>query len=311
MDARPGAHWLTDAATPVRGRMRRLLLLAVMLLLLPSVVSAQYFGQNKVRYGAMDFQVLSTEHFDIHFYDEKRDAAFEVGRMAERWHARLAPVLGGPLSSRQVIVLYASHPDFRGTTVVPGEIGETTGGLTEGIRRRIVMPLAGPLADTDHVLGHELVHAFQFDVIERLRKQDIGVRGAFNLPLWFIEGIAEYLSLGPVNAHTAVWLRDGVSREDLPTIAALDSPKYFPYRWGHAFWAHVASRYGDGVIHPMLVAAATSGEPATAVKAVLPVDADALAADWHGALKGTFGAAQDREATPVMRPLLDRRAGRA
>ena len=43
-------------------------------------------------------------------------------------------------------------------------IGEATGGVTEILKRRIVLPLAGPLAETDHVLGHELVHAFQFDI---------------------------------------------------------------------------------------------------------------------------------------------------
>src|SRR5512147_738656 len=100
----------------------------------PAPAWAQYFGQNKVRYNPMDFKVLETKHFDIHYYDEKRDAAVEAGRLAERWYARLLPIFGEPLSSRQALVLYASHPDFRGTTVVPGEIGETTGGLTEGVR---------------------------------------------------------------------------------------------------------------------------------------------------------------------------------
>jgi len=35
-----------------------------------------------------------------------------------------------------------------------------TGGVTQGLNRCFVLPLTGTLADTDHVLGHELVHAF-------------------------------------------------------------------------------------------------------------------------------------------------------
>ncbi|MFN7983117.1 MAG: BamA/TamA family outer membrane protein [Vicinamibacterales bacterium] len=304
MESQPRVRRFADAVINMRRAVALTALLTAAVFLFPSLASAQYFGQNKVRHSDMSFQVLTTEHFDIHFYDEKRDAAFEAGRMAERWHARLAPVFGGPLSSRQTIVLYASHPDFRGTTVVPDEIGETTGGLTEGIRRRIVMPLAGPLADTDHVLGHELVHAFQFDVIERLRKQDIGVRAAFSLPLWFVEGMAEYLSVGPVGAHTAVWLRDGVSRDALPHIAQLDDPSYFPYRWGHAFWAHVAGKHGDTVIQPLLVAAATSGDPVAALETVLGIEAERLSAEWHTGLKRTYGADGNRDSSPAMRPLL-------
>jgi hypothetical protein len=132
------------------GRLAGLTLLAVCLLALNG--NAQYFGQNKVRHEIHDFKVLKTDHFDIHYYDEKKDTAVEFGRMAERWYSRLRTILNHDLSGRQAIVLYASHPDFRGTTVLPDYIGETTGGVTEGLRRRIIMPLSGPLADTDPVL---------------------------------------------------------------------------------------------------------------------------------------------------------------
>ena len=68
------------------------------------------------------------------------------------------------ISRRQPLILYASHPHFEQTNVLQGSIGEGTGGVTEVLKRRVVMPLAGPIAETDHVLGHELVHAFQFDM---------------------------------------------------------------------------------------------------------------------------------------------------
>jgi hypothetical protein len=216
---------------------------------------AQYFGQNKVRHESFDFKVLHTEHFDIHYYDEEHKIAIEAGRMAERWYARLSKVLNHELSSRQPVILYADHPDFRSTGVVPGHIGETTGGVTEGLRRRLVMPLAGPLAETDHVLGHEMVHAFQFDITSRSGPMS-GAPGALRLPLWFVEGMAEYLSLGPVDAHTAMWMRDAVAREKLPTIRELDHPRYFPYRYGQAFWAFVAAQYGDQAIGGLLRAGA-------------------------------------------------------
>jgi hypothetical protein len=45
--------------------------------------------------------------------------------------------------------------------VIPDYINESTAGVPEGLRRRVVMPFAGATAETDHVLGHELVHAFQ------------------------------------------------------------------------------------------------------------------------------------------------------
>src|SRR5262249_42904457 len=157
-----------------------------------------YFGQNKVHRRRIAFRVLKTEHFDIYFSQSERPAVDIAARMAERWYARLSRVFVHQLYERQPLVLYASQPDFEQTNIVPGQIGDSTAGLTEPIRRRIVLPFAGPLADTDHVIGHELVHAFQFDMTSLLgtfpRRS-----GLDHLPTWFVEGMAEYCSIGPLD----------------------------------------------------------------------------------------------------------------
>ena len=70
------------------------------------------------------------------------------------------------------------------------------------------------------------------------------------LPLWFIEGMAEYLSIGPVDPNTAMWIRDAARQEMLPEIKDLNNPKYFPYRWGQAVWAYIGGRYGDRAVGP-------------------------------------------------------------
>ncbi|MGH9628038.1 MAG: peptidase S9, partial [Bryobacteraceae bacterium] len=251
---------------------------------------AQYFGKNKVRYETFDWKVLKTEHFDIYYYEREREAAVEAGRMAERWYARLSQVLAHNLPLEQPIVLYASHPAFRQTTVTPGFIGATTGGFTEALKRRVVLPFAGPLAETDHVLGHELVHAFQYDISKQDDLPGVGFQapGAVRLPLWFVEGMAEYLSVGPVDALTAMWLRDAVKRDELPTIDDLYDPKYFPYRWGHAFWAYVAGRYGDQVVAEMLKSAGRAGSPEGAINRVLKTTPAALTEDWHRSIMDEY-----------------------
>ena len=142
-------------------RLRGIVALAFLLLLgtaLPS--AAQYFGRNKAQYEKFEFKVLTTAHFDIYYYPEEEAAVRLAARMAERWHSRLTQLLENELSGRQPLILYAAHPHFQQTNIL-GEIGEGTGGVTEGNRRRIILPFAGGLAETDHVLGHELVHAFQ------------------------------------------------------------------------------------------------------------------------------------------------------
>ena len=262
------------------------LILAVALGPLAPTAEAQYFGRNKVQYRSFEFQVLETEHFDVHYYDEERVAAEQAARMAERWYARLSRILDHQLSGRQPLILYGGHPEFEQTNAIAGELGEGTGGVTEVLKRRIVLPLAASLAETDHVIGHELVHAFQFDIT---RKGGGGVGGggptALYLPLWFVEGMAEYLSIGPVDPHTAMWLRDAAHHNTLPSLAKLSDPKYFPYRYGQAFWSYVAGRWNDEVIGQILKATDRNGDVRPAFQKVLGTNADSLALAWHRELR--------------------------
>ena len=261
---------------------------AVLCVLAPAFnASAQYFGQNKVQYRRFDFQVLKTEHFDIYFYPSERAGVEIASRLAERWYARLERFFGHKLRGRQPLVLYASHTDFEQNNIIPGDMGEGTGGVTEPVRRRIVLPFGGPLADTDHVIGHELVHAFQFDVTTG-PNAPAGQNGAERLPLWFIEGMAEYVSVGPADSNTAMWLRDAARQEKLPSIQDLDNPKYFPYRWGQAFWAYVGGRWGDEVIPRMLAIAGAAGDVNVAIERVLGVKTKDLSSQWQAAIREAY-----------------------
>ena len=115
------------------------------------------------------------------------------------------------------------------------------------------MPFAAGLGATDHVLGHEIAHAFQID-IAKSAGQD-----AFVLPGWFIEGMAEYLSLGSGDRHTAMWLRDAAANKRLPTFTQLEDPQYFPYRFGHALWSFLTVRYGDDILGQVMRSKAALG----------------------------------------------------
>jgi Tol biopolymer transport system component len=290
-------------------RIRRLSCLAlVAALVLPSVAWAQggYFGRNKVQYRQFDFKILKTEHFDIYFYPEEDAAAGLASKMAERWYARLSKVLGHQLRGRQPLILYASGPHFRQTNAIEGELGEGTGGVTEAAKRRIVLPFAGPIESTDHVLGHELVHAFQYDITNTDVRSAGGSAGALTLPLWFIEGMAEYLSIGPVDPHTAMWMREAARREKLPDIKDLNNPRYFPYRYGEALWAFIGGRYGDNMVGSLLRAAIGRGGYEAAFKEVLGVDSKELSKQWHDAEMAAYRPVAEVTKMPgaIARPLV-------
>jgi len=270
----------------------------------PAGAQIGYFGQNKVQYRTFKFQVLATPHFDIYYYPEEEAASRMAARMAERWYARLSSVLSHELRGRQALVLYGSGSQFRQTNVVEGDLGEGTGGVTEAYKRRIVLPFAGPIEATDHVLGHELVHAFQYDITNT--NASSGSAGALALPLWFIEGMAEYLSIGPHDPHTAMWMREAVRRERFPQIDQLDNPKYFPYRYGQALWAFIGGRYGDRTIGNLLRSGAGRDGYKGAFQRVLGVTSKDLSQQWHDATVAAYRPIAEATRMPgqFARPLL-------
>lgn len=256
---------------------------------------AQYFGRNKVKYESFDFKILRTGNFDLYYYPETETATGDAGRMLERWYARFHFLFGTGLSDRQPVILYANHADFQQTNVIGGLISQGVGGVTEGMKNRVVIPFTGVYREDDHVLGHELVHAFQFD----MARQAGGLRrSAGRVPLWFVEGMSEYLTLGHGYPLTSMWMRDAVLRDAVPTIDDVSGdPRYFPYRYGHAIWSYITSRHGDEVVSGLLLAAFRRGFNG-AVEEVLGTSVDSLSSGWRESVEKTWGPELEGRSNP-------------
>jgi Tol biopolymer transport system component len=247
------------------------------LMLLPSSVAAQ-FGRNKVQFDDFSFLVMESDHFDWHFYEEAAEAVADVARMGERWYERFARTFQHEFEATKPVVLYADHPDFQQTNTLSGFVSEGTGGVTESMKNRIIMPLTGSYWDTDHVLGHEIVHQFQYNIAQA---RPGGIQGMSTLPLWLIEGMAEYLSVGRDDPHTAMWIRDAISRGDLPTIRQMTrESRFFPYRFGQAFWAYIGGRYGDDAVIEIYRRSLRVGFEG-AINQVIGMGTDTLSARWR------------------------------
>ncbi len=102
--------------------------------------------------------------------------------------------------------------------------------------------------------------------------------------------MAEYLSIGPVDPHTAMWIRDAARQEKLPQIKDLNNPKYFPYRWGQAVWAYIGGRWGDAGDRPAAHSPRRrTGDIDAAFEHVLGVKSEEFSTEWHAAIQRTYG----------------------
>ena len=223
---------------------------------------------------------------------------------SELWYTLHQQVFRDTFKKPNPIILYADHPDFQQTTAIDGEIDVGTGGITEGLKNRVVMPVMETNQMTRHVIGHELVHAFQYHLL--LGKDSSSYENLNNLPLWMIEGMAEYLSLGKNDSYTAMWMRDAYLNHDIPTVKDLTySNKYFPYRYGEAFWSFIGSTYGDTVIVPFFKNTARFGFE-YGIKRTFGYDDKTLSNLWKNAIEATYKPfLKDTAQVPVGHRLID------
>lgn len=263
------------------GRIRPLAMLLLFASIWPGLATAQYFGQNKVQYDHFDWSTLETEHFDVYFYEGEREAAVDAARMAERSYRELADLFVHEPEERIPLVLYASHTDFQQTNITPFLIGEGTGGLTEMLRRRVVVPFTGSYAELQHVLKHELVHVFQIDILYGQPKEAMANLFLFQPPLWFIEGMAEYLSIGGLDAQTRMWVSDAATDGRLLGLGQLAQVRDIRvYRFGQAIWDYIARRYGEEKIREIIHEVAATRDVDLALRQTVGVGVNRLSEMW-------------------------------
>ncbi|MCP4291984.1 MAG: hypothetical protein GY780_09135, partial [bacterium] len=199
------------------------------------------FGKNKVQVDTLDWQILNTPHFQIHYHDGADELAVRASLIAENAYREFSDRLGRDLPWQVPFILYNSHNDFAQTNISDGLIGEGTGGFSEPLRNRVVLPYNGSHEDFVHVIRHELVHAFMFHMAFGERKTMLG-SSFFHVPLWFAEGIAEWFSSG-WDPEADMFVRDATINDYLAPLDQVGG--FMVYKQGQAAMRLLAERYGD------------------------------------------------------------------
>jgi Tol biopolymer transport system component len=270
-----------------RFRINTILMCIIAYSLLLINVEAQYFGRNKPGYKNIRFDVVQTPHFEIYNYLKNDSLTKVLSTWTEDWYDVHQVLFKDTFRIKNPVIFYNNLPDFQQTNTISSLIGTGTGGVTESMKNRVIMPVATSLSQTDHTLGHELVHAFQYHLF--LNPDSQKRFSLNNVPLWMIEGMAEYLSLGSIDPHTSMWMRDAVLNKDFPTLKQLSTDsRYFPYRYGQAFWAFIGKTWGDSIIVPLLESTAQFGFD-KAAEQVIGYNEKTLSGMWKSAMDIYYG----------------------
>lgn len=274
---RTGIRWLSAAA------------LALSAMVSAPAGAQAYFGQNQVQYDHFKWRVLETDHFQIHYYQKTNEIMPDIAKMAERSYARLSVLMGHQFREKKPVLVFASSGDFAQSNTF-GDLGEGTGGATDPLRQRMAQFITGDYASFEHVLQHEMVHVFQFDIFSRGRAgAGLGNFAQVNPPLWFMEGLAEYFSIGQKHPWTDSWIRDAVVNNTLPTVLQMTErpDKYFPYRFGFSLWQYIGQRWGDEVVAEIMNSVPSIGIERS-FRRELGLTTAQLSADWKQAMQAKY-----------------------
>jgi hypothetical protein len=255
------------------------------------LLSQYYFGQNKIQYEQFDWLMKETEHFEIYYYKSGEVLVPFAEDVLEESYNRLKVRFGYREKKNEEkipVLIYKSHPDFEGTNVILERIPESVGGFTEIFKNRIVLPFNGSYSDFRHVLYHELVHVFQYRILFGGGMGALQRAATLNIPLWFIEGMAEFESMG-WDESAESFIRDAVLNNRLYPIPILNyAGGYVVYKEGQSILHYIKDKYGDEKIGELMNKIKVTGSLTGAIKTVLGIDEDKLSEEWIESLKEEY-----------------------
>lgn len=256
--------------------MARLISLLVSLLL-AAPASAQVWvaprrpGQTSVQYDAHDWKsidLLVGDTIDgqkaggvrLLFYEGEREAAERAAAEIVDAYKRLSDAFGYVPERRFPYILYNSYAEFLRTNLFPLQEGVL--GVTSTTSLELTLPYFGDHRLFTEVGTHEMAHQFTIQKVRAAAKHAGAGRDALHyMPLWFIEGVAEYYAHGGLSGRNALLVRDVVTNPNLYLGHGMlgfydDFPwsVLWTYQVGTARVTFLEETYGEGTLQALLEA---------------------------------------------------------
>ena len=255
------------------------------LLLLSIIILSFGFGKNKVQYTNFEWQCISTPHFKIHTHQNQEILSAVAPYWFENAYRSLHLHFNHNQKEKIPVIIYGNTNLFVQTNVITELLPEEVGGFTELFKNRITIPFNGSYKDFRHVLHHELVHAFMFGILFEQFGSNM-LAGNLQLPLWYMEGAAEYLSSGWDTEADMFMIDIALNSSIPPPGPALNG--YLAYKGGQSFLFYLASSRGDSLFHKFLVSFKESKKINSTFENVYKKSLEELGKEWIRELKRLY-----------------------
>ena len=248
----------------------------------------QGFGKNKVRYKDFQWEILESEHLELHFEPEFHDLAVRAIHYLEEGYDHISEILHHELSHRPPIVIYQSQYEFQQTNIIREFLPPGVAGFAEPLRYRMVIPFDGDLDEFRNVLVHELTHIFQYDIVYKGPVKRLS-NSLSSPPTWIMEGLAEYTTPGR-NTIDEMVLRDAVLTDRLIPIETMDAAwgsgnVFLAYKQSHSIMEYIAEKYGPEKISRILRLWDSQKDTDKLMERLIDLDMKTLDEQWSAQMR--------------------------
>ena len=290
----------------MRTRVSRLLapsrpvLVAAILAVWSAIAAAQtpyvpYYGKNNIHYDTFNWEIYTTDHFEIYYYPEMKQHLERVASYAESAYQQISADLKKELPNKIQLILFKTHSEFEQENVDPSAGQEGVGAFAEPTRLRMVMPIDAPPDQLYGLIVHELTHQFEFDIIPQglIRR---------NVPLWVNEGLSEF-ERGQWTPLDLMTVRDAAVADIVPKMTETEdygnanNARFVPYNLGHAVFEFIDAKFGREGIRQFMFALRKSviGGGEDAYEDALKMKKDEFDQNFERYLKERFKPFRDKE----------------
>lgn len=239
----------------------------------------EQFGRVRIQYKDFDWQLLSTQNFNVYFYAGGDVTARRAAEYAEKELQRITSLVGYYPYSKTTIMLYNSVGDLRQSNIGLDSDKYQTGGETALVRStKVQLAFQGQQTVFKRDLSAQITRVLLNDMMYGGSLREV-IQSSYllQLPNWFVSGASAYASEG-WSVEMDDYMRDMTRKYEGPKTAPFFLRN--PQLAGQSIWNYIAERYGYTTIQNILNLTRITRDVEVGISSSLNVPYKVFLKDW-------------------------------
>ncbi|MCW5909736.1 MAG: PD40 domain-containing protein [Cyclobacteriaceae bacterium] len=256
----------------------------------------EQFGKNRVQYKQFRWNYLSSENFDVYYYDDRRRVAQEALDYLEKEFDRITDLIGFYPYQKTKVFLYSSVADLQQSNMGLNKQQFNSGGETDFVKPYVEVAHPGTVEE----FKEELIYKFSDLMLNEMMfggslKDMFQNAVLLNLPDWFVDGASLYVAKG-WNDEMDDFVRQIMAEKKANKALRMTGPDAALV--GQSIWNFIVEKYGKSSINNILNYTRIIRNEERSVLITLGIPFKQLMTEW----KNYYGDMEKRVAQSYVSP---------